>query len=55
MQAAWREPDATPDTSMRLADELKLMAKWLGLGDVRVVGKGDLAQALGASLATGNP
>lgn len=46
VQAAWREPDATADTAARLATELKLMAGWLGLERVRVVGKGDLAQAL---------
>ncbi|MDQ8029223.1 MAG: winged helix-turn-helix domain-containing protein [Brevundimonas sp.] len=46
VQAAWREPDATPDTASRLATELKLMAGWLGLERVKVVGKGDLAEAL---------
>lgn len=50
VQAAWREPDATPDTPARLATELKLMAGWLGLERVRVVGKGDLAEALEAAL-----
>ncbi len=46
VQAAWREPDATPDTAARLAAELRLMAGWLGLEAVEVVGKGDLAEAL---------
>lgn len=46
VQAAWREPDATPDTAGRLAHELTLMAGWLGLEGVDVVGKGDLAEAL---------
>lgn len=46
VQAAWREPDTGPDTAARLATELKLMAGWLGLGGVEVVGKGDLAGAL---------
>ena len=50
VQAAWREPDATPDTAVRLADELKRMAGWLGLGGVHVVGKGDLAEALAGAL-----
>jgi len=50
VQAAWREPDATPDTAARLAAELKLMAGWLGLERVKVVGKGDLAQALEAAI-----
>ncbi len=50
VQAAWREPDATPETAERLAGELKRMAPWLGLDRVQVVGRGDLAQALSASL-----
>ena len=50
VQAAWREPDATPDTAARLAVELRRMAGWLGLEDVEVVGKGDLAEGLEAAL-----
>ncbi|GLS01225.1 hypothetical protein GCM10007859_12360 [Brevundimonas denitrificans] len=46
VQAAWREPDATPETAARLAAELRRMAAWLGLEGVEVVGKGDLAEAL---------
>ncbi|MGV9008968.1 winged helix-turn-helix domain-containing protein [Brevundimonas sp.] len=46
VQAAWREPDATPDTSVRLAAELRLMAGWLGLDGVEVIGRGDLASPL---------
>jgi uncharacterized protein YcaQ len=46
VQAAWREPAATPETPARLAAELRRMAGWLGLEDVEVVGKGDLAGAL---------
>jgi hypothetical protein len=46
VQAAWREPDATPETPARLAAELRRMAGWLGLERVEVVGKGDLAEAL---------
>ena len=50
MQAAWREPDATPETPARLAAELRRMAGWLGLAEVEVVGKGDLAGALEGAL-----
>ena len=50
VQAAWREPDATPETPARLAAELRRMAGWLGLENVEVVGKGDLAEALAAAL-----
>lgn len=50
VQAAWREPDATADTPARLAVELRRMAGWLGLERVEVVGKGDLAGALGDAL-----
>ncbi|NBB15980.1 winged helix-turn-helix domain-containing protein [Caulobacter sp. SLTY] len=46
VQAAWRVPDAGPETAAALAAELKLMAGWLGLERVEVVGKGDLAEAL---------
>ena len=46
VQAAWREPDTTPETAARLAVELRRMAGWLGLETVEVVGKGDLAAAL---------
>ncbi len=50
VQAAWREADATGETPSALATELKLMAGWLGLERVEVVGKGDLAPALQAAL-----
>ena len=50
VQAAWREPDATPDTALRLAEELKRMAGWLGLERVEIAGKGDLADAVTAEL-----
>ena len=50
VQAAWRAPDATPDTASRLAGELRRMSTWLGLGGVETAGKGDLAEALGAEL-----
>lgn len=50
VQAAWREPDANAETPSALAAELKLMAPWLGLDRVQVVGKGDLAEALSEAL-----
>jgi uncharacterized protein YcaQ len=46
VQAAWGEPDSTPETPARLAAELQRMAGWLGLERVEVVRKGDLAEAL---------
>jgi hypothetical protein len=50
VQAAWREPDATPETAERLAGELRRMAGWLGLEGVEVAGRGDLAEALESAL-----
>jgi uncharacterized protein YcaQ len=50
VQAAWGEPDATPETPVRLAAELTRMAGWLGLERVEVAGKGDLARALDDAL-----
>jgi len=46
-QASHAEPWASDETPARLAQELKLMAGWLGLDSVRVEKKGDLARALG--------
>ncbi|RZJ96043.1 MAG: winged helix-turn-helix domain-containing protein, partial [Brevundimonas sp.] len=46
VQAAWAEPGATANTAARLAEELRLMAGWLGLNEVAVTGPGDLAGAL---------
>lgn len=50
VQAAWSEPDATADTPVRLAAELRRMAGWLGLERVEVVGRGDLAGTLADAL-----
>lgn len=50
VQAAWREADADGETAAALAEELKLMAGWLGLERVEVVGKGDLAEDLAGVL-----
>lgn len=46
VQAAWREPDTTQETPARLAEELRLMAGWLGLVNVDISGRGDLASSL---------
>ncbi len=50
VQAAWREPDATPETPARLAGELRRLAAWLRLDGVEVAGKGDLAEALNTAV-----
>ncbi len=51
VQASHAEPDATPDTAAALAAELRLMAGWLGLSDVQVIDRGDLAEALNAAIS----
>jgi hypothetical protein len=50
VQSAWTEPAAPAEAAERLADELRLMARWLGLGGVAVAPRGDLAATLGALL-----
>jgi uncharacterized protein len=50
VQAAHAEPDAPADTAGELATELLLMAAWLGLDDVLVVSRGDLAGPLAAAV-----
>jgi len=47
---AWAEPHAPESTASELADELALMAGWLGLDTVSVARHGDLAVDLGAAL-----
>jgi hypothetical protein len=46
VQAAWEEPGAPGETAEELADELAVMAGWLGLSGVEVTGQGDLGAAL---------
>ncbi len=50
VQAAWREPLATPETASRLAEELVRVAGWLGLDRVEVRERGDLAAELSDAL-----
>jgi uncharacterized protein YcaQ len=49
--AAHAEPDANAETPARLAEELSLMASWLGLSGVDVRPTGDLAPSLGSIVA----
>ena len=53
VQAAHAEPDAPADTAERLAIDLKRMAGWLGLQDVSVERRGDLAARLDGALTQG--
>ena len=50
VQAAWSEPGAPEHTAYELAQELLLTASWLGLADVVVAGRGNLAPALAVEL-----
>ena len=47
VRSAWAEDHAPPETAEELAAELRDLAGWLGLVDVRVEPRGDLAGALG--------
>ncbi|WP_051799686.1 winged helix-turn-helix domain-containing protein [Catenuloplanes japonicus] len=52
--AAWREPDADEaETAVALAAELRRLAGWLGLTEVAVPDRGDLARALSDALEAG--
>lgn len=52
VNAAWTEEHADPDqVSPELAAELALMAQWLGLSDVVVNDRGDLARPLANAVA----
>lgn len=47
VNASYHEPDADPaETARALAPELRLMAEWLGLAEVKVARSGNLAAAL---------
>jgi uncharacterized protein YcaQ len=46
VKAAYAEPDAPADTGEQLGEELHQLARWLGLDDVLVEPRGDLAPAL---------
>ncbi len=48
VRGAYAEPGAPPETPEELAAELGRLAAWLGLGDVVVEERGDLAPALAA-------
>jgi uncharacterized protein len=50
VQAAYAEPDAPAETAEELAQELIRLAGWLGLSDIEVVRRGDLADPLAAAL-----
>lgn len=50
VQGAFAEPDAPPDAAIELAAELRGLAEWLGLSDVAVTQRGDLAPALADAL-----
>jgi uncharacterized protein YcaQ len=51
---AWVEPDRSPgEVAEALAGALRDLAGWLGLGQVAVPERGDLAPALRAALRSG--
>lgn len=53
VRSAWREPDAPAHIAPELAAELHTMAGWLGLDDIAVAPRGDLAADLAAHVGSG--
>jgi uncharacterized protein YcaQ len=53
VQSSYAEPTAPPDMAAELADELRRLAGWLGLDEVSVRRRGDLARALAAQFSAG--
>jgi len=51
VKAAYAEPGAPPETAPELAEELADLARWLGLDDIVVEPRGDLAPALAGEIA----
>ena len=52
VQAAYAEPNAPADTVPELAEELRDLARWLGLDEIQVTRKGDLSSALVSALVS---
>jgi len=51
VKAAYAEPSAPPETASELAAELRDLATWLGLDEIEVSVRGDLAPALSVEVA----
>lgn len=54
VRGSYAEAEAPPDTAVELAAELRLMAGWLGLGDIVVESRGGLAAALRREVVRGS-
>jgi len=52
VQAAYAEPKAPADTVPELAEELRDLARWLGLDEIHVTRKGDLSSPLASALVS---
>lgn len=52
VRASHGQPGAPADTAAELAEELRLLARWLGLDDVVIEDRGNLAAALAAQVGT---